>query len=129
MSQRAHCRALKVVHHPTIIAAHAWGRQWQFAGDVDLRSKFWGRSIELHPVGVLKLTFADGDQYSWHKVRLQVLPFQSIVDGQADMYARFKTATALQKEEAASDPVKQPRQALHTRCFVLHILEASPATS
>lgn len=58
----------KVVHHPTIIAAHAWGRQWQFAGDVDLRSKFWGRSIELHPVGVLKLTFADGDQYSWHKV-------------------------------------------------------------
>ena len=59
---------MQVVHHPTVIAAHAWGRDWQFAGDVDLRSKFWGRSIELQPVGTLMLNFADGDQYSWHKV-------------------------------------------------------------
>ena len=56
------------MHHPTIIAAHAWGRGWEFEGDVDLRSKFWGRSIELHPVGVLILTFADGEQYTWRKV-------------------------------------------------------------
>lgn len=59
---------LQVVHHPTVIAAHAWGTGWEFAGDVDLRNKFWGRSIELQPVGVLVLTFKDGDQYVWRKV-------------------------------------------------------------
>ena len=43
--------AEKVVHHPTIIAGHAEGRRWTLDADSDLRSKFWGRSIELMPVG------------------------------------------------------------------------------
>lgn len=43
--------AEKVVHHPTIIAAHAEGRGWSLDGDADVKSKFWGRSIELHPEG------------------------------------------------------------------------------
>ena len=64
------CVCVQVVHHPTVIAAHAWGQGWEFAGDVDLKNKFWGRSIELQPVGVLVLTFADGDQYVWRKVLL-----------------------------------------------------------
>lgn len=43
--------AEKVVHHPTVIAGHAEARRWTLDADSDLRSKFWGRSIELQPVG------------------------------------------------------------------------------
>lgn len=56
-------------HHPTIIAAHSEGRRWRLEGDAELKSKFWGRSIELHPLGLLRLTFADGDEYTWSKAR------------------------------------------------------------
>ncbi len=47
------CRFLaeKVVHHPTVIAAVAEGRRWRYEGDADVKSKFWGRSIELRPEG------------------------------------------------------------------------------
>lgn len=41
----------QVVHHPTVIAAVAEGRRWRFEGDADVKSKFWGRSIELRPEG------------------------------------------------------------------------------
>lgn len=40
-----------MVHHPTVIAAVAEGRRWRFEGDADVKSKFWGRSIELRPEG------------------------------------------------------------------------------
>ena len=60
---------MQVCHHPTIIAAHSEGRRWKLEGDAELKSKFWGRSIELHPLGVLRLTFADGDEYTWSKAR------------------------------------------------------------
>ncbi len=43
----------KVVHHPTIIAGHGEGRGWMIDADTELRSKFWGRSIDLIPVGAL----------------------------------------------------------------------------
>jgi hypothetical protein len=39
------------VHHPTVIAAVAEGRRWRYEGDADVKSKFWGRSIELRPEG------------------------------------------------------------------------------
>lgn len=62
----------KVSHHPTIIAAHAEGRGWTFEGDAEVKSKFWGRSIELKPEGVLRLQFADGDTYVWNKVTTSI---------------------------------------------------------
>ncbi len=61
-------RMVQVCHHPTIIAACSEGRRWKLEGDAELKSKFWGRSIELHPHGVLRLTFTDGDEYMWSKV-------------------------------------------------------------
>ena len=61
--------AVQVVHHPTIMAAYAQGRKWHVIGDGELRSKFLGPSIQLRPVGIMQLTFHDGDEYSWHKVR------------------------------------------------------------
>ncbi|MQM12026.1 hypothetical protein Taro_044941 [Colocasia esculenta] len=58
----------KVSHHPTVIACHCEGRGWKFWGDSNLRTKFWGRSIQLDPVGVLTLEFDDGETFQWSKV-------------------------------------------------------------
>lgn len=58
----------KVSHHPTLIACHCEGRGWKFWGDSNLRSKFWGRSIQIDPVGVLTLEFDDGEIFQWSKV-------------------------------------------------------------
>lgn len=60
--------AEKVVHHPTIIAMHGEGESWSFEADADVRAKFWGRSVELMPVGLIRLKFDDGDEYNWAKV-------------------------------------------------------------
>ncbi|XP_061357825.1 oxysterol-binding protein-related protein 2A-like [Gastrolobium bilobum] len=58
----------KVSHHPTLIACHCEGRGWKFWADSNIRSKFWGRSIQLDPVGVLTLEFDDGEIFQWSKV-------------------------------------------------------------
>ncbi|XP_031124685.1 oxysterol-binding protein-related protein 2A isoform X2 [Ipomoea triloba] len=58
----------KVSHHPTVIACHCEGRGWKFWGDSNLKSKFWGRSIQLDPVGTLTLEFDDGEIFQWSKV-------------------------------------------------------------
>ncbi|XP_047325832.1 oxysterol-binding protein-related protein 2A-like isoform X2 [Impatiens glandulifera] len=62
----------KVSHHPTLIACHCEGRGWKFWGDSNLRSKFWGRSIQLDPVGVLTLEFSDGEIFQWSKVTTSI---------------------------------------------------------
>lgn len=58
----------QVSHHPTLIACHCEGRGWKFWGDSNLHTKFWGRSIQLDPVGVLTLEFDDGEIFQWSKV-------------------------------------------------------------
>ncbi|XVF10803.1 hypothetical protein REPUB_Repub07fG0214900 [Reevesia pubescens] len=58
----------KVSHHPTLVACHCEGKGWKFWGDSNLRTKFWGRSIQLDPVGVLTLEFDDGEIFQWSKV-------------------------------------------------------------
>ncbi|XP_031376285.1 oxysterol-binding protein-related protein 2A isoform X2 [Punica granatum] len=58
----------KVSHHPTVIACHCEGRGWKFWADSNLRTKFWGQSIQLDPVGDLTLEFDDGEIFQWSKV-------------------------------------------------------------
>uniref|UniRef100_A0A5B6ZI49 Putative oxysterol-binding protein-related protein 2A-like n=1 Tax=Davidia involucrata TaxID=16924 RepID=A0A5B6ZI49_DAVIN len=58
----------KVSHHPTLIACHCEGKGWKFWGDSNLRTKFWGRSIQLDPVGILTVEFEDGEIFQWNKV-------------------------------------------------------------
>eukprot|EP00250_Pteridium_aquilinum_P014832 c22226_g1_i5 orf=192-2297(+) len=58
----------KVSHHPMIVACHCEGKGWVFWGDCNLKSKFWGRSIQLDPCGQLILQFADGQRFQWSKV-------------------------------------------------------------
>ncbi|KAB2617177.1 oxysterol-binding protein-related protein 1C [Pyrus ussuriensis x Pyrus communis] len=62
----------KVSHHPMIIACHCEGQGWKFWGDSNLKSKFWGRSIQLDPVGVLTLEFDDGEVLQWSKVTTSI---------------------------------------------------------
>ena len=58
----------KVVHHPTILAAVAEGRGWKWDTAGELKSKFWGRSVEVIPVGTLTLKFHDGEVITYNKV-------------------------------------------------------------
>lgn len=60
----------QVSHHPMIVACHCEGTGWKFWGDSNLKSKFWGRSIQLDPVGILTLEFDDGEVFQWNKVFL-----------------------------------------------------------
>ncbi|KAL0438043.1 UNVERIFIED_CONTAM: Oxysterol-binding protein-related protein 1C [Sesamum latifolium] len=62
----------KVSHHPTIVACHCEGRGWKFYGDSNLKSKFWGRSIQLDPVGLLTIEFDDGEVFQWSKVTTSI---------------------------------------------------------
>ncbi|KAF9608471.1 hypothetical protein IFM89_009837 [Coptis chinensis] len=62
----------KVSHHPMIVACHCEGNGWRFWGDSNLRSKFWGRSIQLDPVGLLTLEFDDGEIFQWSKVTTSI---------------------------------------------------------
>ncbi|XP_074583203.1 oxysterol-binding protein-related protein 1D-like isoform X2 [Curcuma longa] len=58
----------KVSHHPMVVACHCEGRGWKFWGDSNLKGKFWGRSIQLDPIGILTLQFEDGETFQWSKV-------------------------------------------------------------
>ncbi|KAH0858894.1 hypothetical protein HID58_087155 [Brassica napus] len=62
----------KVSHHPMVVACHCDGTGWKFWADSNLKSKFWGRSIQLDPVGVLTLKFDDGEILQWSKVTTSI---------------------------------------------------------
>ncbi|XP_062099411.1 oxysterol-binding protein-related protein 1C-like [Humulus lupulus] len=62
----------KVSHHPMVVACHCEGTGWKFWGDSNLKSKFWGRSIQLDPVGILTVQFEDGEVFKWSKVTTSI---------------------------------------------------------
>ncbi|KAK3139674.1 hypothetical protein QOZ80_5AG0387610 [Eleusine coracana subsp. coracana] len=62
----------KVSHHPMVVACHCEGKGWKFWGDSNLKGKFWGRSIQLDPIGVLTLQFDDGETFQWSKVTTSI---------------------------------------------------------
>ncbi|CAK8568008.1 unnamed protein product [Lathyrus sativus] len=62
----------KVSHHPMIVACHCDGHGWKFWGDSNLKSKFWGRSIQLDPIGYLTVEFDDGEVFYWSKVTTSI---------------------------------------------------------
>ncbi|KAJ6858021.1 hypothetical protein NC652_040533 [Populus alba x Populus x berolinensis] len=62
----------KVSHHPMVVGCHCEGRGWRFWGESDIKSKFWGRSIQLDPVGTLTLEFDDGEIFQWSKVTTSI---------------------------------------------------------
>ncbi|KAM8856884.1 oxysterol-binding protein-related protein 6 isoform 2-T3 [Synchiropus picturatus] len=59
----------QVSHHPPISACHCESKNFTFWQDVRWKNKFWGKSMEILPIGTVNLTIPRfGDQYEWNKV-------------------------------------------------------------
>jgi len=63
----------QVSHHPPISAAQCNGQGWVWSQWVQIRSKFWGKSMEFQPEGQVSLTIdrgegCPGEKYTWNKV-------------------------------------------------------------
>lgn len=87
--------AEQVSHHPPISACHCESARYEMWAEVNVSSKFWGKSMELTPEGrthlVLKGVGPGGadEHYSWKKVKTAV---NNIVVGKLwiDHYGEMK---------------------------------------
>ncbi|KAG9345175.1 hypothetical protein JZ751_009718 [Albula glossodonta] len=61
--------AEQVSHHPPISACHAESKNFTFWQDMRWKNKFWGKSMEIVPVGTTHVLLPGfGDHYEWNKV-------------------------------------------------------------
>uniref|UniRef100_A0A8C9V8X3 Oxysterol-binding protein n=1 Tax=Scleropages formosus TaxID=113540 RepID=A0A8C9V8X3_SCLFO len=61
--------AEQVSHHPPISACHAESKNFIFWQDMRWKNKFWGKSMEIVPVGITHVVLPGfGDHYEWNKV-------------------------------------------------------------
>nr|XP_004652860.2 oxysterol-binding protein-related protein 3 isoform X5 [Jaculus jaculus] len=61
--------AEQVSHHPPISACHAESGNFVFWQDVRWKNKFWGKSMEIVPIGTTHVILpAFGDHFEWNKV-------------------------------------------------------------
>uniref|UniRef100_A0A8D2IVB1 Oxysterol-binding protein n=1 Tax=Varanus komodoensis TaxID=61221 RepID=A0A8D2IVB1_VARKO len=59
----------QVCHHPPISACHAESDNFIFWQDMKWKNKFWGKSLEIIPVGTVNVQLPRfGDHYEWNKV-------------------------------------------------------------
>ncbi|XP_061670098.1 oxysterol-binding protein-related protein 3-like [Syngnathoides biaculeatus] len=59
----------QVSHHPPVSVCHSDSKNFSFWQDVRLKNKFWGKSMEIVPVGTTNVTLPSfGDHYEWNKV-------------------------------------------------------------
>ncbi|KAL7385146.1 hypothetical protein ABVT39_016562 [Epinephelus coioides] len=59
----------QVSHHPPISACHCESKNFTFWQDVRWKNKFWGKSMEILPIGTVNLMIPRfGDHYEWNKV-------------------------------------------------------------
>ncbi|XP_029386534.1 oxysterol-binding protein-related protein 6 isoform X3 [Echeneis naucrates] len=59
----------QVSHHPPVSACHCESKNFTFWQDMRWKNKFWGKSMEVLPVGTVNLMIPRfGDQYEWNKV-------------------------------------------------------------
>ncbi|KAG9343745.1 hypothetical protein JZ751_013126 [Albula glossodonta] len=59
----------QVSHHPPISACHADSENFSFWQDQRWKNKFWGKSLEVIPTGMVNVTLPRfGDHYEWNKV-------------------------------------------------------------
>ncbi|XP_015269245.1 PREDICTED: oxysterol-binding protein-related protein 6 isoform X3 [Gekko japonicus] len=61
--------AEQVSHHPPISACHCESKNFVFWQDIRWKNKFWGKSMEILPIGTLNVILPKyGDCYVWNKV-------------------------------------------------------------
>nr|KMM69477.1 oxysterol-binding protein 1 [Coccidioides posadasii RMSCC 3488] len=67
----------QVSHHPPIGAAYAESAKWDYYGESAVKSKFYGKSFDINPLGTwfLKLRPVTGGEelYTWKKVTSSVI--------------------------------------------------------
>ncbi|XP_016341461.1 oxysterol-binding protein-related protein 3-like isoform X1 [Sinocyclocheilus anshuiensis] len=64
-----HFIAEQVSHHPPVSACHCESKTYTFWQDVRWKNKFWGKSMEIVPMGVTHLELPGfADRYEWSKV-------------------------------------------------------------
>ncbi|KAH7983997.1 hypothetical protein HPB52_016044 [Rhipicephalus sanguineus] len=60
---------MQVNHHPPVSACYAESKNYKFWQDVRIKTKFWGKSMEILPVGSVHLELlSSGSHYQWNKV-------------------------------------------------------------
>ncbi|XP_029641137.1 oxysterol-binding protein-related protein 6 isoform X9 [Octopus sinensis] len=82
----------QVSHHPPISACHCDSRNFIFWQDVRIRTRFWGKSMEIQPIGNVNVFLPKyNDHYQWNKVTTCVhnlLGGQRWVDQYGEMHMR-----------------------------------------
>lgn len=69
----------QVSHHPPIGAAYAESKKWDYYGESAVKSKFYGKSFDINPLGTwflrLRPTATGGQEelYTWKKVTSSVI--------------------------------------------------------
>ncbi|XP_039372707.1 oxysterol-binding protein-related protein 7 isoform X2 [Mauremys reevesii] len=59
----------QVCHHPPVSACHAESDNFIFWQDMKWKNKFWGKSLEIVPVGTVNVRLPRfGDHFEWNKV-------------------------------------------------------------
>ncbi|XP_019945792.1 oxysterol-binding protein-related protein 6 isoform X2 [Paralichthys olivaceus] len=59
----------QVSHHPPISTSHCESKNFTLWQDVRWKNKFWGKSMEILPIGSVNLMIPRfGDHYEWNKV-------------------------------------------------------------
>jgi len=58
--------AEKVRHQPFAMAYHAEGEGWELYATSEGKTKFWGKSLDIIPLGTTHLKIGD-DHFSWNK--------------------------------------------------------------
>lgn len=61
----------QVSHHPPVLAFHSESTVGTFSiyGEVEIKNRFWGKSVEVFPEGVVHLRIPRfGDHFTWSKI-------------------------------------------------------------
>eukprot|EP01097_Dermamoeba_algensis_P003710 TRINITY_DN2539_c0_g1_i4.p1 TRINITY_DN2539_c0_g1~~TRINITY_DN2539_c0_g1_i4.p1 ORF type:complete len:345 (+),score=62.41 TRINITY_DN2539_c0_g1_i4:479-1513(+) len=59
----------QVSHHPPVSALHVEAKNYLFWTSIYPKNKFWGKSIEVHPTGRIKLKLLPTNEFiTWHKI-------------------------------------------------------------
>uniref|UniRef100_A0A8C5EBL2 Oxysterol-binding protein n=1 Tax=Gouania willdenowi TaxID=441366 RepID=A0A8C5EBL2_GOUWI len=92
--------AEQVSHHPPVSACHSDSKNFSFWQDVRWKNKFWGKSMEIVPIGSTHVTLpAFGDHYEWNKVTScihNILSGQRWIEHYGEMTIRNTNSDACQ---------------------------------
>ncbi|GIZ01769.1 oxysterol-binding protein-related protein 6 [Caerostris extrusa] len=81
--------AEQVSHHPPVSVCHAESKNFIFQQDMRIKTKFWGKSMEILPLGTIHVHLPKtNDHYQWNKVTTCV---HNLFSGQrwADQYGEM----------------------------------------